>query len=145
MINASELLKQADEIERKQSEVSEYLSMTELNKERKAQDLQRLKDARSQLVSVYVNIKPNDKPNVEAALLPLLQARCEQFTIDDLRHRNKCQGGIRWEFKCHPEDFNEVVRISTEMYNRNFTLPPPPAVQAGNSVEFTDHLYSPMM
>jgi hypothetical protein len=146
--NAAELLRQAEEIERKQAEVSEYLTVTEDEKQRKASELRRKRDAQSQLISVYVMIKAGDKEAVEAALLPMLQARCDLLTIDDLRHRNKCQGGLRWEFKCHPEDFKEVVRITDEIYNGKSVpkppLPPAPASQVGNSTEFNEHLYSPM-
>jgi hypothetical protein len=119
MSNVNALLEQASDIENRKTEISKLNRNLEIEVENK----KRLKQIRSELTTVYVMIKPEDKPLLESKLLTLLQSRCELLTIDDLRYRNKCEAGVRWQFKCHPEDKDEYIKIATELYTGNAYQP----------------------
>ena len=63
----------------------------------------------SKLVTVWVPYKPETRDVDEAYYLSLLQSRCPELTVKELRYRNKNKGGIYFEIRCHPDDLQTII------------------------------------
>lgn len=67
----------------------------------------------SKLVTVWVPYKPETRDVDEAYYLSLLQSRCPEFTLKELRYRNKNKGGKLFEIRCYPDDLNTITSRQT--------------------------------
>jgi hypothetical protein len=152
--NAASLLKQAEELETKISELENFLTSTENSKletqienQKLLEQKQELRTVKSSLMTQRVLIIPEDKTHVESTLLALLQRHSPLLTLEDMRYRNKCEGGVMWTIKCHPDDVHEVLRITNEVYNRKVPNIVPPVIPyvSEDTTSFNDHMNAPMM
>lgn len=152
--NAASLLKQAEEIETKISELENFLTSaenskleTQIENQKLLEQKQELRTVKSSLMTQRVLIRPEDKTHVESTLLALLQRHSPLLTLEDMRYRNKCEGGVMWTIKCHPDDVHEVLRITNEVYNRKVPNIVPPVIPyvSEDTTSFNDHMNAPMM
>lgn len=72
-----------------------------------------VKSELSKLVTVWVPYKPETRDVDEAYYLSLLQSRCPEFTLKELRYRNKNKGGVYFEIRCYPDDLNTITSRKT--------------------------------
>lgn len=63
----------------------------------------------SKLVTAWVSYKPETRDADEAYYLSLLQSRCADFTLKELRYRNRNKGGKLFEIRCYPEDLSVIT------------------------------------
>ena len=78
-----------------------------------------LKGELSKLVTVWIPYKPETREEEEAYHLSLLQKRCPEFTLADLRYRNRNKAGKFFEIRCYPEDMNLIA--SKYVFHANHT------------------------
>lgn len=102
-------VRQAQEYERKAAAAIEV----ESNKEQMVETLDKLSDARSQLTTTWVVYTEDNREWQENHYLSLLQKRCHELTLKDLRHRNKNKGGVMFQIQCFPEDRGYIDDITS--------------------------------
>ncbi len=122
-------------IERKLSIEERKLALKELRSEDRAlrlQDRQERKERqyrqsvkRSRLVNVCCCIYPSDYEMVLAILTAYAIARDPLLRAEDLVTARQMEDGIRRIMLCFPEDKEEILRITQEMYQSHFPKPAP--------------------
>lgn len=68
-----------------------------------------VKSELSKLVTVWVPYAQETRERDEAYHLSLLQKGCAEFTLKELRYRNRSKGGKFFEIRCYPEDLNLIT------------------------------------
>lgn len=68
-----------------------------------------LKAELNKLVTVWVPLKEENRDVEEAYYLSLLKSRCAEFTLKELRYRNRNKGGNWFEIRCYPDDMNIIT------------------------------------
>ena len=104
-----DMLEQAQEYERKAREAE----VKEQNTESVIKALDDLSEARSHLTTTWVVYNDNNRDGHEQYYLSLLQRRCPEFTLKDLRYRNRNKGGVMFQIQCFPEDRQHIDDITS--------------------------------
>ena len=122
-------------IERKLSIEERKLALKELRSEDRAlrlQDRQERKERqyrqsvkRSRLVNVCCCIYPSDYETVLAILTAYAIARDPLLRAEDLVTARQMEDGIRRIMLCFPEDKEEILKVTQEMYQSHFPKPAP--------------------
>lgn len=70
-------------------------------------------EERAKLVSTWVLYTETNREQHEAYYLSLLQKRCSELTLNDLRGRNLNKGGMMFKIKCYPEDRQHIADVTS--------------------------------
>lgn len=72
----------------------------------------KLIEEREKLKPIWVVYTEENREEHEAYYLSLLQKRCPELTINDMRGRNTNKGGIMFKIKCYPEDKQHIADVT---------------------------------
>lgn len=84
-------------------------ALSKLSEEDKVSSYRELQVEVANLVTVNVEYKPENREELEAYYLSLLQRHNPNFTLETLRYRNKNKGGNWFEIRCHPDDLQSII------------------------------------
>lgn len=128
--NASLMHKQAESCDQQILEIENFSVkqvQLRIDAEKTLADKQRVVNARRLLQPQRVFMLADKKEYVESLLLEIMQRRCPELTLEDLRYRGKCEGGVLYTIKVFAQDIPEVLRICNELYKTPPTRSAPPA------------------
>lgn len=84
-------------------------ALNKINIEQTVADHRELQAEVDNLVKITVEYKPENRKELEAYYLSLLQRHNPNFTLDTLRYRNKMKGNNWFEIRCHPSDVDTIT------------------------------------
>lgn len=102
-------VQQAQDYERKAREAA----LHEQSQSEIVERLDNLAEVRSQLITTHVLYEEHNRDWQEKYYLSLLQRRCPELTIRDLRYKNRNKGGKLFQIQCFPEDRQHIDDVTS--------------------------------